>query len=109
MPKYSFDTVHNPQRFLIIYAQETKVKRFKYNSGGGQHICDLDEYVLRKIFSYLEDKEIYFTVRSVCRQFKLVAGEYVSLGNCKNNKFKLININKRPTYLSKLYKKELKY
>ena len=44
-------------------------------------ISDLDVYSFRKIFSYLEDAEIYFNMRCVSRQFKSISEGYISLGN----------------------------
>ena len=45
------------------------------------NVLDLPYVVLRHIFSYLSDRDIYFNVRGVCRQLRGYVEDYIQIGN----------------------------
>ena len=47
---------------------------------GNTHILDLPEEIFRMVFNYLDDAEVYFKLRVVCRQIKEYAEKYIELG-----------------------------
>ena len=47
---------------------------------GNTHILELPEEIFRMIFTYLDDAEVYFKLRVVCRQIKEYAEKYIELG-----------------------------
>ena len=48
--------------------------------GSATHILDIPEEIFRMIFAFLEDAEVYFKLRAVCRQIKEYAEKYVEQG-----------------------------
>ena len=53
------------------------------------HILELPEVTIRNIFDYLEDNEIYFVMRKVCRTFKMCSDGYLQI----HSKFMLLEGN----------------
>ena len=47
---------------------------------GSLNILDLPEEVLRHVFSFLADAEVYFNLRCVSRQLRSYVENYVQLG-----------------------------
>ena len=47
---------------------------------GNTHVLELPEEIFRMIFTYLDDAEVYFKLRVVCRQIKEYAEKYIELG-----------------------------
>ena len=43
------------------------------------HILHISEHIFRRIFELLNDKDVYFTLRNVCRKFKVYTDQYVQL------------------------------
>ena len=49
------------------------------------HLLDLNEDIFREIFRYLDDDEVYFTIRNVCQQLKYYVDMYLELVFAKQN------------------------
>ena len=45
------------------------------------NLLNLPEELIRVIFSFLTDSEVYFRVRCVCHQLQVFAEKYVQIGN----------------------------
>ena len=43
------------------------------------NILGLPENIFLNLFLYFEDNDVYFTLRSVCRRFRMCANAYIKL------------------------------
>ena len=69
-------------------------------------LLDLHEDIFRIIFRYLDDAEVYFTVRVLCQKLKNYVDAYIQLGGIfmlagEPNKMEHVSI-KNPTFCTKL-------
>ena len=55
-------------------------------------ILAMPEEVIRHIFSYLTDAEVYFKLRCICCQFREITESYVQLGRRFNKKFSFLGL-----------------
>ena len=58
-------------------------------------ILDLPEEVIRLIFDYLSDAEIYFEMRNTCLWLRSIADNYVHIGKFKNKFINVKNLQDR--------------
>ena len=72
--------------FCLIYIQATPAKQQRREDCASQsvvrdlQIIDLPEEVVRRIFSFMADAELYFNVRCVSRQLRHYVEDYVQIG-----------------------------
>ena len=50
------------------------------SSKNGLRLVDLPEEILRNVFGYLTDADIYFNVRRACKELENYVDDYVQLG-----------------------------
>ena len=43
------------------------------------NILGMNEQIIRRIFKLLSDKDVYFTLRKICRRFKIWVDQYIQL------------------------------
>ena len=51
------------------------------------NVLDLPEEIIRHIFSFMTDAEVYFNVRCVCRQLRRYVEEYIQLGKKRPSQY----------------------
>ena len=67
-------------------------------------LLDLNEYILREIFVYLDHHEVYYTLRNVCQYLQMCAENYIQLGGV----FMLTSVPGMPCKIFHIFKQNSK-